>query len=78
VLQSSSATNCSFLAIGLSVTKALRQVVYPWFLVKLETSRNGGCDVTDGTGLSVAFVTAALLGQHALPSLANGVTSMPT
>src|SRR5260370_35464466 len=25
-------------------------------------------DVADGTGLSVAFVTAALLGQHALPS----------
>ncbi|MCJ0902463.1 cyanase [Rhodococcus sp. ARC_M6] len=25
-------------------------------------------DLTDGTGLSVAFVTAALLGQHALPA----------
>lgn len=25
-------------------------------------------DLTDGTGLSLAFVTAALLGQHALPA----------
>ncbi|MDP9058282.1 MAG: cyanate hydratase, partial [Pseudomonadota bacterium] len=24
-------------------------------------------DLTDGTGLSLAFVTAALLGQHPLP-----------
>lgn len=31
-------------------------------------------DLTDGTGLSVAFVTAALLGQHALP--ADAATSV--
>jgi hypothetical protein len=28
-------------------------------------------DLTNGTGLSLAFVTAALLGQHALPSEAD-------
>ncbi|MBD7994667.1 cyanase [Arthrobacter sp. Sa2CUA1] len=30
-------------------------------------------DLTDGTGLSLAFVTAALLGQHALPKEAADV-----
>lgn len=32
-------------------------------------------DLTDGTGLSVAFVTAALLGQHALPAEAANIVT---
>lgn len=32
-------------------------------------------DLTDGTGLSLAFVTAALLGQHALPETAAEVVA---
>ena len=34
-------------------------------------------DLTEGTGLSLAFVTAALLGQHPLPKVSPTAHQLP-
>ena len=62
-MQQSHAYNDTSLALTTSILDAKARKNLSWQ------------DLTDGTGLSLAFVTAALLGQHPLPENAAQVSA---
>lgn len=54
--------------IQTQVTQAARQALTETIILAKARKDLSFAEIVDGTGLSEAFVTAALLGQHPLPA----------